>query len=1185
MNTRIYLTYFFLLVISASLFGQYEKQIQLAEQYLQQNKTKWELTDQDIADIKVYNAYQTKHNGVTHIYFNQRYQGIDVYNAVYNANLLSNGKVFFATNRFHVNIASKVNTTRALLSPEEAIKSVAKLLEISTIPILKEKEAEGKNVRYKQSNISNSDITVKLLYQPTKEGQLQLAWQVELEMLSTPDYWNIRIDARDGTLLKKDNYTKRCQFPNHNHPASDNCGFLENERRSGFTPPPSLNNNKVDGSSYNVFPVPIESPIHGDRTVVQDPAIPAASPFGWHDTDGVAGPEHTITRGNNVHAYADLEGANSSQGNEPDGGAELNFDFPFNPDGEPLDNQDAAVAQIFYMANVVHDLAYVYGFDEAAGNFQENNYGKGGAGGDFIRAEALDSAGALSVAFEPPLNNANYSGGPDGSRGRIQMYVWNQSGGKIVQLIEPVEIATAFEGINANFGPNVVDSPVSGEVAIALDNSASPTMACNPLKNPEDIQGKIALIDRGLCNFVDKVRNAEAAGAIACIVCNFEDALVSMGAPTGDNATDITIPSVFMKNPNCDILKQVINEGLKITLGTISENTGPDFVSGSFDNGIVAHEYAHGISDRLVGGPGNVGCLFNAEQMGEGWSDFFSLITAVQADDRPEDRRGVGTYAQRQGTTGQGVRRFPYSTDLETTPYTYADITGAGVHELGAVWAATLWDLYWAMSDEYGWDPDPFNGTGGNNMAIKLVMDGLKLTSCGPGFIDGRDAILAADQVNYGGANQCLIWKVFARRGVGFDADQGNAESTDAFEGFQELPQCIKELKIAKTVTDLINPGEEITVNLQVVNHKGATVTDVVVTDMLPNGLSLKAGSASVPLASESGDLVFDIGELAQDDTVNISYTLITDPNKASVQQYFDGGENGDEVWLYIDREGTDIWALTDDFPRTGEYSWHIENTANDNRQVLQLDEPIALSGQFPALRFYHWYDTEPGSDSGILEISTDGGNSWQDGAPYFLRNGYTGEISYFTFAEPNRSGFWGDSEDYIPTYLDLRPFQDAGDIIFRFRFGSDDNNPDSYAGWFIDDIEILDLLSYNGEACANSSEGDQACATAPAGGTIVETGQLNTAVENLEENGLVFKVFPNPAGDYLNVSLSDENSDEGVVTLFNMNGQQLLNKEIAINNTTQLVPFNVSQLAKGFYFVEVRTAAGVAMKKVVLNR
>ena len=79
--------------------------------------------------------------------------------------------------------------------------------------------------------------------------------------------------------------------------------------------------------------------------------------------------------------------------------------------------------------------------------------------------------------------------------------------------------------------------------------------------------------------------------------------------------------------------------------GTINgENIAVDR-DGDLDNGIVAHEYGHGVSNRLTGGPANTGCLQNAEQMGEGWSDYLTIMLTMEQGDQATDVRGIGTYA------------------------------------------------------------------------------------------------------------------------------------------------------------------------------------------------------------------------------------------------------------------------------------------------------------------------------------------------------------------------------------------------------------------------------------------------------------------------------------------------------------------------------------------------------------
>ena len=94
----------------------------------------------------------------------------------------------------------------------------------------------------------------------------------------------------------------------------------------------------------------------------------------------------------------------------------LDFDFPMTPDEHAQTYRDAATTNLFYMNNMIHDLMSHYGFDEASGNFQANNYGRGGVGGDYVRAEAADGNGTNNANFNPPTN--------DGGTPRMQMYLW-----------------------------------------------------------------------------------------------------------------------------------------------------------------------------------------------------------------------------------------------------------------------------------------------------------------------------------------------------------------------------------------------------------------------------------------------------------------------------------------------------------------------------------------------------------------------------------------------------------------------------------------------------------------------------------------------------------------------------------------------------------------------------------------
>ena len=223
--------------------------------------------------------------------------------------------------------------------------------------------------------------------------------------------------------------------------------------------------------------------------------------------------------------------------------------------------------------------------------------------------------------------------------------------------------------------------------------------------------------------------------------------------------------------------------------GTINGTNVSPNKDGDLDSEIVLHEYGHGISNRLTGGRFNVGCLQNEEQMGEGWSDYFALVMTIYPGDQGSTLRPIGAYA---AGDANGIRTFPYSTNFGVNPHTYDDIkTEAVPHGVGSVWAAMLWEMTWDLIDEHGFDADIYNGSGGNNIALQLVTDGLKLQPCSPGFVDGRNAIIEADLLANAGANRCIIWRAFARRGLGVSAIQGSSNSrSDGIEAYDVPLEC-----------------------------------------------------------------------------------------------------------------------------------------------------------------------------------------------------------------------------------------------------------------------------------------------------------------------------------------------------------------------------------------------------------
>ncbi|GGE98596.1 peptidase M36 [Hymenobacter cavernae] len=731
-------------------------------------RAKLGLSAPDIADPAVTSSYTEADSKVTHVYLRQRYQGIEIYGAEADLHLDGSNKLVSLHSNFVANVANAARAAAAAptLSPAQAVAAAARALGLaapSRLDVLQGGEPAA-GLKLSEGGISRSPISVKLMYQANASGELVLVWDVTIDDLKSEHYWNARVNAATGGLVDKYDYT-----------ISEPVSFAELTQHALATknwPEPAVTNGVAAPNSYNVYPITVESPLYGARQVVVNPADPTHSPFGWHDTNGVAGPEYTITRGNNVHAYEDRT-ARNTPGYSPDGGTDLIFDYPFNQAAAPQVYQDAAITNLFYWNNLMHDYMAYKGFDEVSGNFQVKNYTGTGLGNDDVRAEAQDGGGT---------NNANFSTPNDGSRPRMQMYLWPGGTGSITA---PATIAGSLPMRGTAYGRTLTAAgPISGRLVLADDGSANPPRACNPLVNAAAISGNIALVYRGgTCSTPTKIRNAQNAGARMVMIA---DSIPNTAIANYGGATDtvgIRIPSVAISKADGDKIRAVLTSGTAVTVsvsGIIRD--------GDFDNGVIAHEYGHGISNRLTGGPANSNCLGNAEQMGEGWSDFFGLWMTTKPGDQGYTPRGIGNYVTGAATDGYGIRPQRYSTDFAVNNQTYALIgTGAytAVHAIGSVWAATLWDLNWKMIEKYGYNKDMKAKTGGNNVALKLVLDGCKLQVCRPGFLDGRDAILKADSIYNNKANTYQIWQVFARRGMGIDAVQGSSNSlTDNQAGY-----------------------------------------------------------------------------------------------------------------------------------------------------------------------------------------------------------------------------------------------------------------------------------------------------------------------------------------------------------------------------------------------------------------
>ncbi|HLA63863.1 MAG TPA: extracellular metalloproteinase, partial [Rhodothermales bacterium] len=600
-------------------------------------------TAADVADMAVTASHADPRAGLTYVYLRQRIDGVEVAGSEVTVAVRSDGAVAHAAGTL-IALLDRAGRAAPTLSAESAVRAAAAQVGAALPPVLAAGAPRGADrlTAFDTPADALAPLTARLVYHAAGAAAPVLAWEVgPLETAGAePHAWMVRVDAATGAERWRADLVAFDPMPHPEGSATEEPVSLA----------PLRAQSKNDGplavrlpDQYRVFPPPAEGPNETASVLIANPADLLASPFGWHDTDGLAGAEFTITRGNNTHAYIDANADNlPDAGLDVDGGATLSFDFPADLTQHPNTYRPAAVTNLFYWSNIIHDILYQYGFTEAAGNFQVNNYGRGGVGNDDLRSEGQDGAGT---------NNANFSTPADGQRPRMQMFLYT-----------------------------------------------------------------------------------------------------------------LTTP----------------------------------FRDGDLSNMTLVHEYSHGLTNRLTGGPTVTGCLSNGEQMGEGWGDWLAaMLTMVETDTRTT-HRPYGVYPRGLDPAGPGLRLAALDTDFAFNNYTYARTRTMGTtspHNIGFVWSTVLWEVAWEMIDAYGFHPDFYDadGTAGNQMMIRLMVQGLKLQPCSPGFVTGRDAILAADALLYPdpsnpgrGLHYASLWTGFARRGLGFSASQGssaiNTDNTEAFD-------------------------------------------------------------------------------------------------------------------------------------------------------------------------------------------------------------------------------------------------------------------------------------------------------------------------------------------------------------------------------------------------------------------
>jgi len=227
------------------------------------------------------------------------------------------------------------------------------------------------------------------------------------------------------------------------------------------------------------------------------------------------------------------------------------------------------------------------------------------------------------------------------------------------------------------------------------------------------------------------------------------------------------------------------------------------FSDSALSGDIMIHEYTHGLSNRLCGGPhkysGEALNSIQAAAMAEAWSDWF----AANMFNSPI----TGEYVT--GNPTVGIRRHT----MDDNDLSYGDIGYTGAtnrYTDGEIWSATLWDLRQAFINRYG-------EAEGKHRVEQLVVDAMKLSPAEPTFLDNRDFILLSDRENYGGADIGVIWEIFAARGMGHSAQTNGPDDGDPVESFDLPPTLLDSITMGPADLSLNQIGE--TIQLSVTGH------------------------------------------------------------------------------------------------------------------------------------------------------------------------------------------------------------------------------------------------------------------------------------------------------------------------------------------------------------------------------
>ncbi|KAJ3108181.1 hypothetical protein HDU97_002093 [Phlyctochytrium planicorne] len=349
----------------------------------------------DAANFEVTSSIVSPHNGVSSIHLVETFNGVPIVNSVANVNLDAAGSAFSVGHPTASSSQLVAPASFRTLSAADAVVAFAKAVGLSTVG-LKNKLSFSNN-KVVGAPFALQDINASKKYYRHADGTLRAIW--DLEIRQSEAFWgNVFVDANSAEILGANNWV---------HDFGGNPSTTTTAPTTTTTSVPTTTGvpPSTPTLSFKVVPFNKNSILDG-QVNVGSAVDTSVSPNGW--TGAAVNGEYQTT-GNNVKTTSKKGLATSHNG-----GA---FDYIYDTTQDPstAGNVLAATAQVFYLTNKYHDVLYKYGFTEAAANFQNNNFGKGGSGNDAINANVQASG----------TNNANFATPPDGQAGTMNMYIFD----------------------------------------------------------------------------------------------------------------------------------------------------------------------------------------------------------------------------------------------------------------------------------------------------------------------------------------------------------------------------------------------------------------------------------------------------------------------------------------------------------------------------------------------------------------------------------------------------------------------------------------------------------------------------------------------------------------------------------------------------------------------------------------